>query len=667
MQDRLSICIPSLKRLKDRIDGYDIVLMDEFATTTLMMISQIMLRNTAETMEILETLLKKSKIIIMLAADGTPTMAKTLLQFVNWDMPTNLYVTVNTGGIGGISGHELYMSDDLFKVCQVLKKYVQEGKSIYIPTNQRRFGKNLDEFCRGCLGLSEDEVMFYHKDSHEKLTEEIIDEPERRLGYTPDSPYAKVRVFITTPAFGVGFSVKGDLFDITIAFFFTQPLTVPGNVQHIARIRGVKEKTIVCYYQSRLSEQTTFSYKIGDEQAHIENAVKSYETLIQSVNHDDVPHVFTEGQLQSYAINWETSIRLFSWHADDVFVDTVTKSTRTTSYLLESWECNKGDGPIEMLPELNDDETELIRNKGGIVIADEDSLPKTWTLMCELWIQQFNEGDLSEEEVEYVTIFKELPVPYGLLEEHERRTSFTNKLDCIWRVMEVASAGIGSRLLEIDLAKHNKSQGVSIVPRENRVFQQYQMFDIWARLVLSCIPEIYHHQAAALHDHGTKLLLHITSMWRWNNQRDDFHFDMVPGLVGLAVNELSDVLKDLCEKDAAINDWLSLDELVVLTSGVDKQVKKTYTAIILRGFRHLFGKNNVSVRTQKNKMVRVKIKGLKRLIQLACIRRVNMECGTVIQLCRNKFSAVSRFRSCPLLVGLIPSDEELAQVCGMDL
>src|SRR4051812_42208322 len=122
--------------------------------------------------------MKKSKIIIMLAADGTPRMAKTLLQFVNWDIPANLYVTVNTGGIGGISGHELYMSNDLLKVCQVLKKYVQDGKSVYVPTNQRCFGKNLKKFCKEYLGLSDDEVMFYHKDSEEKLAEEIIEELE---------------------------------------------------------------------------------------------------------------------------------------------------------------------------------------------------------------------------------------------------------------------------------------------------------------------------------------------------------------------------------------------------------------------------------------------------------------------------------------------------------
>src|SRR4051794_24529511 len=125
--------------------------------------------------------MKKSKIVIMLAADGSPRMARTLLPFVDWEDPANLRVTVNDGGTGGINGHDLYMSDDLNEVCRVLKRYVQEGKSIYVPTNQKRFAKNLEIFCKGHLGLANDEVMVYHGDSPDDLRKDIIRHPERRL------------------------------------------------------------------------------------------------------------------------------------------------------------------------------------------------------------------------------------------------------------------------------------------------------------------------------------------------------------------------------------------------------------------------------------------------------------------------------------------------------
>src|SRR4051812_14483191 len=82
-QNRLSICINSLKRLAKRSQGYDIIIMDEYATTLLAMISKLMLPRVTETVDILESLMKKSKIVILLAADGTPRMAKTLLPFVD--------------------------------------------------------------------------------------------------------------------------------------------------------------------------------------------------------------------------------------------------------------------------------------------------------------------------------------------------------------------------------------------------------------------------------------------------------------------------------------------------------------------------------------------------------------------------------------------------------
>ena len=316
-QSRLSICVNSLKRLKDRHEGYDVLVMDEFATTALAMISKHMLPRVRETMQVLRFLVKNSKYVILLAADGTPRMAKTLLPFVDWDDPSNLRITINNGGIGGISGHDLYMSYDFVETCRVLKRYVQEGKSVYVPTNYKVFAKKLVEFCVGYLGLTEDEVMIYQKDSPRKLKKEIIYDPEWRLGHVvspshPKSrldPYTKVRVFIATPAFGVGFSVKGDLFDVTIGFFFTYPLTVPGNVQHIARIRGVKEKTIICYYQSRQAKRTKYSKMMSNDQTRLENAIKTYEDMIANIDPDRFDRL-PDGGVRSFAVHCEVQARL---------------------------------------------------------------------------------------------------------------------------------------------------------------------------------------------------------------------------------------------------------------------------------------------------------------------------------------------------------------------
>src|SRR5690242_10909709 len=74
-------------------------------------------------------------------------MLRTLLPFIGWDDPVNLHVTVFEGGVGGINDHEIYVSDDPMEVGQVLKKYVQEGKSVYAPTNQKRCADNLASFC----------------------------------------------------------------------------------------------------------------------------------------------------------------------------------------------------------------------------------------------------------------------------------------------------------------------------------------------------------------------------------------------------------------------------------------------------------------------------------------------------------------------------------------
>ena len=624
-------------------------------------------------------IVEKSKILILLAADGTPKMAKTLLPFIDWDDPANLHITVNTGGVGGIGGHELYMSDDLRKVCQVLKKYIQEGKSVYIPTNQKERALQLAKLCRVCFGLSDDEVMVYERDSPKKLKREIIEDKDSgawRLGYTAGSPYTKIRVFIATPAFGVGFSIKGDLFDVTIAFFFTYPLTVPGNIQHIARVRGVKEKIIICYYQSRLSMQKTFKRKnmMCNERAKLRDAIMSYEDLIANVNMDEFERV-PEGQLRSFAIECELRDRQSKWNADIMFLDEVTKSTQTPAYLLQSWECGKGAGPIVVLPDITDQEYELVRDKVNPVAANAD-LPTTWSVMEDLWVRQASgdkrSADLSTEEVEFLKLFEELPIPYGLLEDHERCEAFVGRLDHLWRVMEVVSFEDSARLLQIDYKKYNLSQGVTTVPQKERYYQQYQLFEAWSRLILPCLP--YQYQAAVGSDAGIKLISFLTETWRGSRgiSDDQYSFDLNPdvGDIERAIENIRRQLELLRERDAAVDEWIDAGELKGLEKYDEEEggFLKAYAKIVRRGFRQLLGKSNASIKSQKKiESVRVKITKLKRLMLLACARRVNLDCKAIIAFDRKMFVSLVKYRACPHLVGLIPSDDELAQACALDL
>lgn len=673
-QRRLSICIKSLRRLTERDEGYDIIVLDEYPTTVMFLISKLMLQDAAETMEILRTLIEKAKVVIMVAADGTPRMVKTILPFVDWEDPRDVRVTIFKGGVGGISGHGLYVSDDLNKVCRVLKKYVQEGKSVYVPTNYREFAENLVEFCKGCLGLSGDEIMFYHQGTSKGLKKEIIRDPEWRLGHVdrpshPKSrlePYPKVRVFIATPAFGVGFSVKGGLFDVTIAFFFTYPLTVPGNIQHLARIRGVKEKEIICFYQSRQSKKETFIRKMNNEQTHLENAIRSYEDLIKGINPAEFNRLLPKGQLRAFAIHREVQNRLSEWYADSMFIDAVRSSTQTVPHLLDSWICNKGAGPVKVLPDLTDAEASIIRRKDNSLDIAIDA-PETWPAMRDLWARQAYGADLTKDEVEFVKVFEELPVPYNLLKEHERRPSFVCKLDHIWYTLEVATAGNMARLLELDFKKYVRSQGVAIVYQGGRHYQKYQLFEAWARLLVPCLPEV--HQRSSACDAGIEFFSFLASQWRWKNLKDTFHFDLSPENFNFkeAVDDIEDTLNELHECDARVKDWINTGELEELISESEDGVSKTYANIVRRGLRQLLGRKNVKVKKQKNGMVRVKVVGLRRLITLACVRRINMECDIVVTFCKEKFSIVSKFRGCLYMTGLVPSDKELEMACGMDV
>lgn len=666
-QNRLSICINSLRRLAKRGRGYDIIIMDEFATTSLSIFSKHMLPYITETMNILETLMKKSSVIVLLAADGKPAMAKMLLPFIDWDDPVDLHITINNGGEGGIIGHELYVSDDLNEVCRVLKKYIQEGKSVYVPTNRRRFAESLKELCEDRLGLKDDEIIVYDKFSPNKLKEDMIDkDPKKRLGYTVNSPHTKVRVFIATPAFGVGFSIPGGIFDITIAFFYTDPLTVSGNVQHLARVRGVKENTIICYYESPLSNQMTFSPRMRNEQTHLENAIMSYEDRLISVdctNFNRIP----EDRLRSFAIACEVQDRLSTWYAVDMFISDVTKGTQVEeAHCLRSWLCGCGVGPIIKLPVLSDAESRIIRSKNGKYIITTDP-PTTWEAMYDLSLRLSLGHDLTRDEVEFGTLFEELPIPYGLLNDKERKKTIVNNLDRILHVIEVLTSGDKSTLLKMDYKRYTRSQAISTISREQRYYQQYQLYDAWSHLVTPYI--VQRNQTSFNIDHGIDLFSFMINRGRSDSVEDAFSFDLKPNVDDVydLVEQVEELLDDLHKNDAREDEWFNKDSLDALKNEPEDGLSKIYAKIVSKGFKRLLGRSNVSVTTRKkNGVVRVKITGLKRLISLACVRRISLGCDIVFLFNVDKFSIISKFREHSGLSDMIPSEFELGCICGME-
>jgi hypothetical protein len=360
-----------------------------------------------------------------------------------------------------------------------------------------------------------------------------------------------------------------------------------------------------------------------------------------------------------------------------MFVDIVTSSTQTEPYVLQSWLCNKGVGPVKTLPDLSEAEIEIIRSKSSTAIDAED-LPTTWTEMCDLYQEQtWSNKDLTESEVRCAEIFKELPVLYHLLEDHERRASFVDKLDQIWRAIEMtAAADDANRLLELDLRNHVDSQGVSTVSPKDRNYQQYQMFDTWARLMLPCLPPEHLQQTLA----GIKVLTYLTNMWQWKNRDDTFYIDLYPFAAVIhrtvaGTEGVEALRKALCEKDANINEWIDEGELEHLAIEAETRgdgFLTAYAKVVRRGLRQFLGKTNVSTkvlyqRKEKNEAVRVTVKGLKRLIFLACVRRIKQECSVVTQFGQEKFFVISKFRESSLLANLIPSEDELVRICGLDL
>src|SRR5207248_1654858 len=135
----------------------------------------------------------------------------------------------------------------------------------------------------------------------------------------------------------------------------------------------------------------------GNEETNLRNAIVSYDDLIESANGNNFNKI-PDARVRSFAVIREVESRLAKWHADSMFVDAVTSSTVTTPYLLQSWICRKGMGPIIILPELTDDEVTVLRSKNDSLV-DANNLPTTWQAMCELWEKQVHDDDLTEDEV----------------------------------------------------------------------------------------------------------------------------------------------------------------------------------------------------------------------------------------------------------------------------
>jgi hypothetical protein len=149
-----------------------------------------------------------------------------------------------------------------------------------------------------------------------------------------------------------------------------------------------------------------------------------------------------------------------------------------------------------------------------------------------------------------------------------------------------------------------------------------------------------------------------------------FYFDIHPvaaDIKRIVVDDVNERLKILRKNDADVDDWVDTGELNELVAeSEDDGFTRVYVKIVRRGFRQLFGRANVHVNLRKNRPLRIRIEGLTRLTTLACVRRINRECDHVNKFSRDKFAIISKFRGCQWLKDLIPSDDELAQFCGME-
>ena len=678
-QDRLSICINSLLKLAARADGvgYDVIILDEFATSALSLIGKLMLPRAKRTMEILTKLMQKARMVFMLAADGDMKTIRTLMPFIEWNAPPNqipnLSITVHKGGVGGIQGHQMYMSSELEEVVRVLKMYVLAGKRVYIPTNKKRFAEQLYAFCREHLELEDDEIVVLSRVSTKRLMDTMISNPEKHLGFKKndngefviDPSRRQVKVFIATPKFGVGFSLSSGLFDVTVAFFFIYPQTVPGNVQHLARVRGNKEKTIICYYESRRYTGPGNSESVMRDR--IMRQVATYSELLQGAEQhcEDLSEV----NLREYAIGKYILEGAAKWDAAGMFAAAVEKATRLTPMDLLSFVCCKG-GPVQNIPFLTDDEARTIVPVAEAL--DEENLPITQQQMNDLWSRQNKLHGMSRQElrdlpqieedrlqptpaeIDLLQLYKELPIPAGLLCPFERKVSFVKCLDNLWRVLEMAAGP--DRLKMLDVEKGDNSADVSFVSPTEREHQQYEVFATWAQLV------ILGNSMNAGSDNGVLLLKYMCDNSADGNAA--FCINLKPNLVDRDdISVVFEQFKRLTAAGADVKTWFVHKDLHAL----NRQVKiLLYAKIIRKGFRQLLGKN-VKVNTVRKKgIVRVVVKGFKRLISLACVRRIRLSCYEAIRLTHRNYTVISAYREVAALVGFVPSIDELDQLCGIE-
>src|SRR5690348_16369726 len=94
--------------------------------------------------------------------------------------------------------------------------------------------------------------------------------------------------------------------------------------------------------------------------------------------------------------------------------------------------------------------------------------------------------------------------------------------------MEAMAYGEGSIMLKNDFKRYTRSQGVSIIHREGRYQQQYQLFQLWANLIIPFLPEAFQQLQSTSDDLAIKIFHYLVSMWQCTNIDDEFFFDLQP-------------------------------------------------------------------------------------------------------------------------------------------
>ena len=693
-QRRLAICINSIKHLRGR--EYDIVILDEFYTTAMMIASKIMLNRVDETVEVLTSIIKRAKKVYMLAADGDLETIQTLLSFIDWSNPKHLKIVVNEGGVGGIHNQQMYLMDDVTTTCRVLKKYIQEGKTVYVPTNQARFAEQIVAFCKQ-LGLQDDEIMHIDQYSPDVLKEEMIKDPLAQLGLpsaripVPTKPI--VRVLVVTSAFGVGFSIKGANFDATIAYFFTYPLTIQGNVQQLARVRGNSENIIFCYYQKQKPEKRNRQHELNNLRMAVDILNQRLANLDNNDdddndddgNDDDVrvggdrikSKTSFDGLWQKYAITLEIFQRQSRYDGCGMFVESVEKATSLPALLIHSWLVNSGDGPVRVLPNLTEDEIAIVTTR-NIAKIDGDDLPTTQDDMMELWEKLVNGEYMTQTDTRCVQLYKLLSVPTGNLKPNERTPSFVKKTNAIGNMMDVAAHGTLRPLDIKDAKKHTQSLGISATFRDERVCQGYQLYDIWARLALAGLNEEEEEEEETVEEDklpGIALMEKFINACDTNaNDGEDtktiLKFKVEIVRLKKAICIMTPLLDSIKRTDADVDAWFvpkDWDKFIKSCNDVEhKDIVKNYNAVLRKGFRQIFSTSNIQAESvKKDNYVHVSITNVRRAISLACVQWVASVSKHGVRLSHDDFSILDKFRTSEILADIIPTNEELVKLCGI--